>query len=156
MRTGESISLWVAKDAKKLEKLSEYESKQGVVICAEDLMLLDAHDLIHDAGTCMSLRPSVDSHRNTRGSERHKDVWGFCKTSDFMTLPQMKKKTGNYHESILFIDETRAIPNTARDLGSFRACDGLPSCFAQRLFNSELRASNTPVVRKIQLNKKLP
>ena len=87
MTTGESISLWVAKDAKKLEKLFEYASKQGVVICAEDLMLLDAHDLIHDAGTCMSLRPSVDSHRNTRGSERHKDVWCFCKTSDFMTLP---------------------------------------------------------------------
>ena len=97
MTTGESISVWVAKDAKKLEKLFECESKQGVVIWAEDLMLLDAHDLIHDAGTCMSLRPSVDSHRNTRGSERHKDVWGFCKTSDFMTLPQMKK-TGDKHE----------------------------------------------------------
>ena len=79
---------------KKLEKLFEYESKQGAVIWAEDLMLLDAYDLNHEAGTCMSFRPSVDSHRNTRGSERHKDVWGFCKTSDFMTLPQIKKKQG--------------------------------------------------------------
>ena len=66
--------VWVAKDAKKLEKLFEYESKQGAVIWAEDLMLLDAYDLNHDAETCMSLSPSVDSHRNTRGSERPKDV----------------------------------------------------------------------------------
>ena len=95
--------VWVAKDAKKLEKLFGYESKKGAVIWVEDLMLLDAYDLNHasnrgiDAETCMSLRPSVDSHRNTRGSERPKDVWGFCKTSDFMTLPQMKK-TGDKHE----------------------------------------------------------
>ena len=61
---------------KKLEKLFEYESKQGAVIWAEDLMLLDAYDLNHDAGACMSLRPSVDSHRNTRGSERHKEKTG--------------------------------------------------------------------------------
>ena len=79
---------------KKLEKLFEYESKQGAVIWAEDLMLLDAYDLNHDAGACMSLRPSADRHRNSRRSERHKDVWGFCKTSDFMTLPQIKKKQG--------------------------------------------------------------
>ena len=59
---------------KKLEKLFEYESQQGAVIWAEDLMLLDAYDLNHDAGTCMSLRPSDDSHRNTMGSERHNDV----------------------------------------------------------------------------------
>ena len=72
--------VWVAKDAKKLEKLFEYESKKGAVIWVEDLMLLDAYDLNHasnrgiDAETCMSLRPSVDSHRNTRGSERPKDA----------------------------------------------------------------------------------
>ena len=33
--------------------------------------------------------------------------------------------------------------------GSFRACDGLPSCFAQRLFRSVRKKNN-------QLNKKLP
>ena len=59
---------------KKLEKLFEYESKRGAAIWAEDLMLLDAYDLNHDAGTCISLRPSDDSHRNTMGSERHNVV----------------------------------------------------------------------------------
>ena len=112
---------------KRLEKLFEYESKQGAAIWAEDLMLLDAYDLNHDAGTCMSLRPSDDSHRNTMGSERHNDVGLHDFASD-----EKKRKTG---------DEARGIPNTARDPVSFRASDELPSCFVQRLFRSEIRAS---------------
>ena len=34
--------VWVLKDAKRLEKPFEYESKQGAVIWVEDLMLHDA------------------------------------------------------------------------------------------------------------------
>ena len=75
---------------KRLEKLFEYESKQGAAIWAEDLMLLDAYDLNHDAGTCISLRPSDDSHRNTMGSERHNDVG----LHDFASDEKKKEKQG--------------------------------------------------------------
>ena len=73
---------------KNLEKLFNYENKQGAVIWAEKLMLLDAYDLNHDAGTCMSRRPSDDRHRNTRGSERHNDVG----LHDFASDEKKKKK----------------------------------------------------------------